>query len=284
MKNFFIKHVTLLLLVFTIPIQTKNSISNISNKVRSFFKANTEDVIHQECKNVSQLEISCDHGDVTIDSWQQPCVFIELKKKGNDLFLKNAALKMVNDHNNLQVSTTLKETKRSELGSGSLSLRVLVPKDLPIKVTTTDKTITINNASGPLELYSTGGAIFVHQGDNTVIAKTVHSNIVVQRKSIKPNHALNLSSQHGNITLAVPQDINAELEAHSLHGKIYSDLFVTMNPQTILLSEETFKNMRRHIEATIGQQLQNNDPATILLSTDFGTIKICGHDCLPKKK
>lgn len=284
MKNFFIKHVTLLLFVLTIPIQTKNSISNISsnisNKVRSLFKANTEEVTYQECKNIMQLEITSDHGPIVIDTWQQSCVFVELKKKGNDLFLKNTELKTTKDNHNLQVSTHLKENA----GSGSLSLRILVPKDLPIKVTTTDKTITINNVSGPLELYSADGEIWVHQGDNTVIAKTVRGNIVIQRKNIKPNHALNVSSQHGNITLAVPQDINAQLEAHSQHGKIYSDLFVTMQPQTIILDEEAFKNMRRHVQAIIGQQIQNNDPATVLLTTDFGTIKICGHDNVPKKK
>jgi hypothetical protein len=279
MKNCFIKHAALLLLSFTIPIQTKNSISKISSKVCSVFKKNKEEMVHKEFNNPAKLEISSDHGPITIQTWKQPCVLIEMKKKGNDLFLQNTELKTHDNNHTIQVSTIIKETT----GCGTVSLHVLAPKDLPIKVTTTDSPITINNVSGPLELHSTRGAIWVEEGTNTVIARTTSSNITVQRKTMQSNHTLNLHSQSGNIILAVPQEINAELQADTQHGKISSQLFVTTTPQTILLNEQTFKDMHHHVHATIGQQLKNIDPATILVSTDTGSIEICKFNAIKNK-
>lgn len=280
MKNLFTKPLCLVLCLFTIPIQTKISTSNITTKVSSFFNRRKEEISHQEFNNVARLEIVCHHGPVIIESWKQPCVLLELKKRGNAQFIEQSKLICPKRDQNLSVSVDLPEGSPS----GSLSLHVLVPKDLPIKITTTDGSITLKNISGAVDLHTNRGAINVTEGSNTVIAKTMHGNISVQRKKMQPDTALNLYSQHGNITLYVPQDINAQLEAHSLHGKIYSDLFVTLHAQTVLLHEETFKNMRHHVAGWIGQQMQNANPATMLLSADFGVIQINGYDAVKNKK
>jgi hypothetical protein len=284
MKNLFKNQIILFVTLFTIPLQTKNSISNISNKVTtsvsSFFKRSKEEVTHQEFNNISRLEICMEHGPITLESWKQNCVLVELKKKGSAEFLQNIQLKHQIDHQVLQISTALHDAKIS----GNTSIRILVPKNLPIKITTTDGNITIKKISGPLELTSTRGAMSITQGSGTVIANTIHGNITIQRKKMKSDHALNIYSQHGNITLAVPQDINADLQAHTTTGKIISDLFITLHPQTVQLYEKTFQEMHHHVHGLIGQPIQHTEPTIILLSTDSGVIKICAHDALFKKK
>ena len=280
MKNLFTKHAILLLLTFTIPIQTKISTTNISSKVSSFFTRSKEEIVHQEFNNITCLEISSAHADINIESWNQKCVLVELKKKGIPAYLQNISLKSIKDDTTLQISTLVQDEKIS----GTATVRILVPKDTAIKVSTTHGTITIKKVSGPLELHSDRGAISIIQGSNTVIAKTVHANILIQRKKMKSDNALNISSQHGNITLAVPQDINADLQSNTQTGKIISDLFVTLHPQTLQLNEETFKNMRHHVHGMIGQPMAHIDPATILLSTESGTIKIVSYDQVNKKK
>ncbi len=279
MKNFFTNHIILLLLTFTIPIQTKISTTNISTKISSFFSRSKEKIVHQEFNDVTRLEISSSHATVIIESWKQKCVLVELKTKGTPAFLDNIHLKNIKDGATLQISTTVDDEKIA----GTAALRILVPKNIAINVSTTDGAITIKKISGPLELNSNRGNISVFSGSNTIIAKTVHANILIQRKKIQSDHALNISSQHGNITLAVPQDINADLQAHTKSGKIISDLFITLHSQTIQLHEEIFKNMHHHVHGMIGQPMIHINPATILLSTDFGTIKIYGYDQVPKK-
>lgn len=280
MKNLFTQQIFFLLFTFTIPIQAKISTANISTKVSSFFSRSKEETVHQEFNDIARLEISSEHAAINIESWKQKCVLVELKKKGNGAFLESMHLKTKKDGTTLQISTNLKDEKIS----GTATVRILVPKDIAIKITTTDGIITVKKVSGPLELNSDRGAISVLQGSNTVIAKTMHANILIQRKKIKSDHALNISSQYGNITLAVPQAINADLQAHTTSGKIVSDLFVTLHPQTVQLHEETFKNMHHHVHGMIGQPMAHIDPATILLSTESGAIKICGYDQVTKKK
>lgn len=283
MKNLFTKHLFLVLLSFTIPIQTKISIPNISTKVSSrvssLFNRTKEEISHQEFNNVTQLEIICDHGPIVIESWKQPCVLLELKKRGNTQFMQNSKLICPKQNQTLRVNVSIPPTKPS----GSVALHVLAPADLPIKIKTANHSVTIKNMSGTLDLETIRGAINIIEGTNTVIAKTVHGNIKIQRKKIQPDQSLNLYSQHGNISLYVPQDINAELEAQTKHGKIYSNLFVTLLPQTVLLNDDTFKKMKNNVEGSIGQQIENSHNATILLRTDFGVIQINSYDALQKK-
>ncbi len=280
MKNFFTQQLFFLLFTITIPIQAKISTANISSKVSSFFSRSKEETVHQEFNNVARLEISSDHAAIIIESWKQNCVLVELKKKGSIAFLENINLKALQKESNLKVSTTLQDEKIS----GIATIRILVPQDIAINASTTHGAITIKKASGPLEISSDYGNVSIIQGTNTVIAKTISSNIVIQRKKMKPDHALNISTQSGNITLAVPQNINADLQAHTESGKITSDLFVTLHPQTVQLHEEIFKNMHHHVHGLIGQPMAHIDPATILLSTESGAIKICGYDQINKKK
>lgn len=284
MKNFFIKPTFLVLLSFTIPIQTKNSISNISNKVTnsvsSLFSRSKEEVLHKEFNNITHLVITHEHGPIAIESWKQNCILIELKKKGSTQFLQNIELKHQIDNHNLQISTLLQDAKIT----GLCSLRILVPKNLSIKINTLNGNITIKKVSGPIELTSTRGSIIITQGNGTVIANTVHGNITLQRKKMQKEHALNLHSEHGTIILAVPQDIDADLQAHTTTGKIISDLFITLHPQTVQLNEKTFQEMHHHVHGLIGQPIQHAEPATILLATNSGIIKICAYDALPKKK
>lgn len=278
MKNFFIKYTSMLLLLCTIPIQTKNSISKISKKISTkataWIKKTKETITHHEFNHVENLAIECLQGSVTIQTWKQPCVFVEFKKNGNSEFANKAILNSKRDGNFLKINTELID----KTVSGSLSLQIFVPQDLPLHVTTDHGTINVSKACGPLQLESFKGSMVITEGNNTVIAKTVHGTITIQRKKIKPSHALNITSTHGNIILAVPQNTNAEIEAHSKYGKIQSDIFVTLKSSTIKLNEVEFKKMPHHIHANIGQILQNNDPATILLSTESGNITISDYE------
>lgn len=280
MKNFLNKHLFFALLFITIPIQAKISTTKISNKISSFFSKSKEETIHQEFNNVTRLEIFSNHAAINIECWKQNCVLVELKKKGNAAFLETIQLKTLKKDGTLQISTDMQD----ETISGTATIRILVPKNIAIHAQTISKSIIIKKVSGPLEIASDYGDVSIIQGSNTVIAKTQHSNILIQRKKMKSDHTLNISSLSGNITLAVPQNINADLQAHTTSGKIISDLFVTLHPQTIQLHEETFKNMHHHVHGMIGQPILHVEPATILLSTESGNIKIYGYDHINKKK
>jgi DUF4097 and DUF4098 domain-containing protein YvlB len=272
MRTNFIK---IALILFTIPIETKNSISNLS----SFFKKNKEEIIHQEFNDLKKLDLTNLHGDISVETWKQPCVMIELHKKGSAEFSKNSKLKHTHKNNGLTAQTEIQGTQK-----GQLNVRILVPENFPLKLTTNTGNVTTKGNTGPLDITTSSGNIIITLGMSTVIAQTDKGNITIQRKSIKTHNCLNLNSVHGNITLMIPQDLEADLEAHNKYGKIISDLFITLHSKTVQLNEKTFKEMKVHIHGWVGQPSDEENPATILLNSDFGTITITGYSSKMLKK
>ncbi|MCX5923540.1 MAG: DUF4097 family beta strand repeat-containing protein [Candidatus Dependentiae bacterium] len=278
MKNLYTQSMSLLLLSFTIPIETKISIPKPPKSVSSFFSKTKEEIIHKEFNHIKKIEILCDHEDqccnVFVESWKQPCVLVELKKQGSDLFLQDADMKCVDRESVLQVTTMVKE----DAVSGTMSLRILVPETLPIKVSATVGDIFIKGLSGDIEAKTNSNSISILDGNGTVLANTLDGDIEVKRKSISSSSCLNLQSEQGNITVLVPQELHAQIQAQSPLGKISSDLFITLHPKTMLLNNEEFKKMRQNIHGSIGQSMENKNEPLILLKSDEGSIKINHYD------
>lgn len=267
------------LILSTIPIQTKISISKMSTKASSFFSKSKEEVIHQEFNNIKNVELTNIYGNITVESWKQPCVMIEQRKKGHAEFLKSCSLKTtVEDH------TVHAKAEFASTNKGIFNIRILLPENISLKLKTNHGTITVKNHNGPMDLTTNYGNITVINGNNTTIAQTVQGNITVQKKSIKNDHCLNLQSEHGNITLMIPQELEADLEAHTNYGKITSELFVTLHSQTIQLNEQTFKDMKHHVHGWVGQPSCNENLPTILLKADYGAISILPYSNKKLKK
>lgn len=282
MKNLYTKSISLLLISFTIPIETKISIPKPPKSVSSFFSKTKEEIIHKEFNNIKKLEVLCDHEDqicnVLIETWKQPCVLVELKKQGSDLFLPDADMKCVDKDSILQVTTIVKENAVS----GTMSLRILVPESLPVKVSATLGDIFIKGVSGDIEAKTNSNSISILDGTGTVLASTFDGDIEVKRKALLSTSCLNLQSEQGDITLLVPQELHGQIQAQSPLGKISSDLFITLHPKTMLLNNEEFKKMRQNICGSIGQSMENKNESLILLKSDEGCIKINHYDS--KKK
>src|SRR5690606_15459678 len=100
-----INFIKISLILFTIPIVTKNSTSSFS----SFFKKHKEEVIHQEFNDLKKLEITNLHGDISVETWKQSCVMIELHKKGSADFFKNSKLKHTLKNHTLVAQTQVEE-------------------------------------------------------------------------------------------------------------------------------------------------------------------------------
>ncbi len=267
------------LILSTIPIQTKNSISKMPTKVSSFFSKSKEEIVHQEFNNVKNIELTNLYGNVSVESWKQPCIMIEQRKKGHAEFLKNCYLKANIEDHTVHAKTEIKNNCK-----GTFNIRILLPENISLKLKTNNGTITIKNHNGPIDLTTNYGNISVVNGNNTTIVQTVQGNITVQKKSIKNDHCLNLQSEHGNITLMIPQELEADLEAHTNYGKITSELFVTLHNQTVQLNEQTFKDMKHHVHGRIGQPNCNENLPTILLKADYGAISILPYSNKKLKK
>jgi len=274
-----INFIKLACIFFTIPLETKNSISKTKNSISSFFKRNTQEIVHQEFNDLKKLDLSNLYGNISIETWKQNCVMIELHKKGSSEFCKKSILKHTVKNHALTAEIEIPVDIK-----GQLNTRILIPENFPVKLNSDAGIISIKGTTGALDLTTESGDIIIILGNNTILAQTNKGNITVQRKTIKTHNCLNLNSVHGNITLMIPQDLEADLEAHNKYGKILSDLFITLHSKTVQLNEETFKDMKHHIHGWIGQPSEEENPATILLNSDFGIITITGYSNKSLKK
>ncbi|MBI2344937.1 DUF4097 family beta strand repeat protein [Candidatus Dependentiae bacterium] len=257
------------LILSTIPIQTKISTLKIPTKISNFFSKSKEKIFHNEFTHISNIELTNLYGNISVETWKQPCIMIEQRKNGTVEFMKNSNMITNVDGQTLTAHSHIQNNYR-----GNFNIRILLPEHISLKLKTGHGCITINGHNGPIDLVTNHGNISIINGNNTVIAQTMHGAIMVQRKVIKDDHCLNLQSDYGNITLMIPQELESELEAHTVNGKIISDLFVTLQSQTVQLNEQTFKNMRQHVQGWIGQyQCKENSP-TILMKTHNGIISI----------
>jgi len=279
MKNLSTKLISLLLISFTIPIETKISIPKLPSSVSSFFSRSKEEIVYQEFSNVIELEVLCDHGNVFIETWTQPFVFVELKKQGSKEFLNNAGMKCLKKDPILQVKTTLKE----DAASGTMTLRIFVPETLPVKINASEGDISIKGLSGNIDAQTIDNTITITEGNGSVVAHTTTGDILVQRKNMSTESCLNAQSEQGNITIAIPQDMRAEIQAKSPTGKIYSDLFVTVHPHTILLNDEEFKKLRKNVHCSIGQSMTSKSESLMILYSEQGTIKITHYESKKRK-
>lgn len=261
------------LIMLTIPINTKISIPKFSNRISTFFSKNQEEIVQQEFNNIDTLELFCDYGNITIHSWQQKGCLVEIKKEGNCQQVSTTDVSIEHQNNFLQIQTNCPQKKQQ----CPTHFNVIVPEQTSIKVATKSGNIFIKNASGETYAHSQSGNIKIIDGANDLLAKSVSGNITVQREHIETQHTATIETSSGTITLQVPQYIGCNLNACSKYGKILSNLFITLAPQTIKLNEETYKQQRHCIKGSILKQAADFPQGLINLTTTSGMIKICSY-------
>ncbi len=265
----YINYILIFLLLFTIPIKAKIAIHNIHNKISSFFSKNKEEFFHQELENIQNIELLCDSGNISIHTWKQASTLIEVTKQGTSQQLKSTSINIHQTEKILQIYAN----HQDPCYTATTHINIIIPEETCIKLATKQGNISIKNVSGSIYAHTECGNIEVIDGEHDITAKATSGNIFIQRESIK-DHCIKAETFHGHITLQVPQYIHCHLTAQTKHGKIYSNLFITLLEQTIKLNEDTYKHQRHNIIGKIVKHPENKVKGSIQLTTHTGTIKV----------
>ena len=178
-------------------------------------------------------------------------------------------------------------TRRNECAPGSegrigannndvqVEFIVDVPAGADLVARTTNGTVTAENMTGDVEAHSTNGDVRI-QGGRTAVARTTNGSVNVETRgiadvrttngqirarmaSLDGNSPLRFATTNGSITVALPADVRATLEASTTNGRIESDFPVTVQGRV----------GRNRLSGTIGGGGQ-----TIETSTTNGGIHI----------
>jgi len=209
--------------------------------------------------------------------------------------------------NHISIKTAYKEDKVNKTNKikGSVDYELIIPQNIIVDLKTDKGEIKIKKAKGPITASTNKGDIKIIDTQGEISAEANQGNILVDQslgnisavssygdiqisdasqsikahtksgsiktscKTVPSTGAINLVTNSGSISLALPITTNAELKARAAKGKVTSDHYIEIKPQTVQLNKKTWDRFKREVDGTLG-----SGEATIELTTHYGNIKI----------
>jgi hypothetical protein len=130
-------------------------------------------------------------------------------------------------------------------GHNDVAVRFVVrlPAGVALDASTVNGRVTANDVAGTLAIETVNGSVAVSDAGGPVTASTVNGSITAAVAAASGAHELDLKTVNGSITVRVPLDLDARLEASTVNGKVHSELPLQVMGRI---------NPRR-LEATIGR-------------------------------
>jgi len=215
----------------------------------------------------ADLRVSTDDGDVTIIGSDQKQIDARVTTEGYKLSSSEVRIEESQNGDHVVISVKVPHFNFSFFGSRHKSIKVElhVPRDLELEVETSDGNVVAQNVAGRVH-FNTGdgnvtatgvhGDIRLHTGDghitgtnfdgtldastgdgnlqisgrfDSLTLKTGDGNIEAQAGGgSKVANAWTVRSGDGHITMRVPADLNANVDAHTGDGSITLDIPITV--------------------------------------------------------
>lgn len=206
------------------------------------------------------------NGSVKVEKWDEDYVKVEYEKKVNSFieadlknYLDKTTVELINAENSVTIKTSL---PRITNGGVSVSIKIYVPKNVHLDITTTNGSITVNSGivgdvklkssnggininglTGKLDLDTSNGSIKLSEIEGSGSVNTSNGSIYFDSSLEVGDITLNtsngkidvdlqnpvgdkykLKTSNGNITVKIPADIGFHLDASTTNGTIKSNL------------------------------------------------------------
>lgn len=285
-------------------------VEQTKTKLRSIFAPSKRtQVIQKDIKKTTQktLVVENTHGSVKIKTdWNQDVISVKAIKTAQEDDLQKISI--IIDTKN--PDTVILKTVYSQPDiAGKVDYTLMVPKSMTVRLktahgnirvkrfdghiwATTDSgnieiaqvtntvTATINDwgsisldqCKGTINAFTHDGTIEIKKALGSVVASTDKGNISFDAQEVPATSSIKLDAA-GMLVVSLPDETNAHVRAQTLSGKISSEHDITLASHTIKLNDQTWAQLRRNIEGTIG-----TGEAEISLASHYGSIKILAAD------
>jgi DUF4097 and DUF4098 domain-containing protein YvlB len=187
------------------------------------------------------LEVDNVNGSLTITAWDQPRVRIHAVKKvsaRNEEAAREAlaALRVEIEQTDRVIRVDTHYPKRGDssvldmlFGGGenvnsSVKYEINVPRSMNVEADTVNGSIRVEGISGEIDLDTTNGKIAVANCSGSVDASTTNGGIDVELTAVTAGKEMSFETTNGRISLAVPSNLGAEINAATTNGSVRSDL------------------------------------------------------------
>ncbi|MFC1842357.1 DUF4097 domain-containing protein [Candidatus Dependentiae bacterium] len=238
----------------SIILQATKQVSKKENPNDTEININQQD----QQKNKNQISIKTVYKN---EKTKSPVHYELIVPNNINIILKttNGDIKVKHLKGNITAQTDKGEIKISQV-TGNIAASV------------TNGNIKISQSTGNIHTKTQYGNITIQDSIQSICAETESGFIKSSCKKIPSTGSVHLATNTGNILLELPKSrdkINSDIKATTQRGKLTSEHFITLKPQTVTLDKHSWARFRREANGTIG-----SGDSTIKLCSNFGNIKI----------
>jgi hypothetical protein len=131
------------------------------------------------------------------------------------------------EQNPLEISASVNGTKvdlQCKTSGKTVDFDIKVPANFSLKLISLDNgNIEIVNVKGEMEVENINGDISLRNISGSAVLSSVYGKISASFRDVTPNAPMMFTSFEGDITVTLPQSINARMKMKSEKGQILSD-------------------------------------------------------------
>ncbi|MBA2307703.1 DUF4097 family beta strand repeat protein [Candidatus Dependentiae bacterium] len=233
----------------------------------NFWQKKTEEHITKDyvIEDTCHITLDTTEGSVLVKPWSEKKVSFEIIKRGTEEELKATSVTSKAEGKEILLTTRV----ASDNPSAQVDYILMVPEQVSLHITQAKGPVTVKGLSGTLNISLEEGAISIEDAQKTVVAKTGYGDITVKLNKFDETSGAFLETLHGSITLFLPLQARASLQAKTAAGRIISEHPVTLAPVALKLNHQSWERLKKNVEGTLGG-LQGGAPLT--LETAKGNI------------
>ncbi len=195
-----------------------------------------------------ELRVSTGDGQVRLDVWDQSRIEARIDTVGYEIG-KDVQVIESQTGNRVTIETKFPVLRWGlHIGRRSLTLTLKVPREATLDLRTGDGDVTVTGAKGDIRLRTGDGAIDARQLDGRLVASSGDGRITVDGRfdvldlhtgdgpvdaAVSPGSNVaspwSVRSGDGSVTMRLPADFRANLDAYTGDGRLTFDLPVTVS-------------------------------------------------------
>lgn len=170
------------------------------------------------------FELENVNGPVEVQGWDRDVVEIDAVKVARDKEsdLDRVSIEVDAKPEDVSVVTRYPQNEGVEV---AVEFTVRVPNTARVEhIGTVNGTLKVAGVAAVEDLRTVNGNIEVYEGGGNVHARTTNGNVHLELSHLLGTKGMAAETTNGSVFLAIPPDIQANLEARSLNGSFYSEL------------------------------------------------------------
>ena len=174
------------------------------------------------------FELQNVNGPVQVEGWDRNVIEIHAVKiaKEKESDLDRVSIEVDAKPNDVSVVTRYPQNEGVEV---AVEYTIHVPHGARVEhIGTVNGTVKIAGVENVEDLHTVNGNIEVYEAGGTVHAHTTNGNVHLELAHLPDKTGATAETTNGSLVLAVPSDMQADVEARCLNGNFYSELPMTM--------------------------------------------------------